>query len=334
MKKDKRMIDAALTEGIRRAADVLCVSHVSPDGDAVGSLLGMGHILRSLGKRPTLALQDDVPDQLQFLPAAADVVHSAGVGAAYDLIICLDASSPDRMGNVYRPEDHAEIPLFVVDHHITNTLFGTLNWVAPDCAATCQMLLYLADALEIPVAGDLAECLLTGLVTDTLCFRTSNTDTRVLEAAMRLMAGGADLAAITQQTLNRRPLSILKLWGVGLSDAQLEDGIIWTVITKDQLEIIGYPSSDTQISSTLITAAEADISASFMEIEDDSGVPAVECSFRAKPGFDVSSVAFQLGGGGHPAAAGCTIYGSSNDVVGDVVALLKQARAAAMDNQA
>src|SRR5690606_26013261 len=111
-------------------------------------------------------------------------------GRAFDLVICLDSSSPDRMGSAYNPAVHAAAPLLVIDHHITNTRFGDINWVAPETAATCQMVAYLADALEVPLDGELAPCLLTGLVTDTLCFRTSNTDAEVLETAMRLMRGG------------------------------------------------------------------------------------------------------------------------------------------------
>jgi phosphoesterase RecJ-like protein len=319
------MIPATLLSGLREAETVLCVSHVYPDGDAVGSLLGMGWLLHHLGKQTTLALQDDVPEEFHYLPGVDRVVDVAGVESVYDLIVCLDASSPDRMGKVYQ-DVHASLPLFVIDHHVTNTYFGTVNWVAPECAATCQMLVYLADALNIPLTGPLADCLLTGLVTDTLCFRTSNTDARVLEAAMRLMEGGADLATITQQTLNRRPFSTIKLWGLVLPQVHLDAGVIWSTITQQQLAAAGNPPDDAQLSSTLVTTVEADISAVFTERRTENGQPAVECSFRAKPGFDVSQVAFQLGGGGHPAASGCTIPGPLSEVVPDVVARLQQAR--------
>ena len=150
------MIDAALLDGIRQGHSFLCISHVSPDGDALGSLLGMGWILRAMGKEATLALQDPVPDGLETLPGADTIVDTNGVGDDYDRIICLDASSPDRMGTVFRPDVHGQTPLYVIDHHFTNTNFGTINWVAPDCAAACQMLVYLAQALDIPIEGPLA----------------------------------------------------------------------------------------------------------------------------------------------------------------------------------
>ena len=134
---------------------------------------------------------------------------------AFDLIVCLDASSPDRMGSAYNPDVHESATLVVIDHHITNTLFGDINWVEPGCASTCQMLVYLADALEVPLDGELAECLLTGMVTDTLGFRTSNTTPDVLGAAMRLMQGGADLA--DHHAAHRQPPSVQRDQAVGPS---------------------------------------------------------------------------------------------------------------------
>jgi len=316
-----------ITSTIKAGDNILCVSHVGPDGDAVGSLLGMGWMLHRMNKQYTVSLQDRVPDNLTTLPGAAEIVSPAQIHGDYGLIICLDASSADRMGKIYQPEIHSGIPLLVIDHHITNTNFGDVNWVAPQCASTCQMLVYLADALELDLDGELAECLLTGVVTDTLCFRTSNTDDNVLEAAMRLMRGGADLAAITAQTLNRRPFTMLKLWGAVLPSVHLEDGVIWATVSQEQYATSGYDSdSELNMSSMLVSTIGADMSATFAEKVDEDGQPVVECSFRAKPGFNVSDMAFDLGGGGHPPASGCTLPGSLSDVSGRVVGLMKKAR--------
>jgi phosphoesterase RecJ-like protein len=323
------------TENLKRVANaidaadnILCVSHVAPDGDAIGSLLGAGWMLHHLGKTPTLALHDPVPEDLRFLPGADQVIGPQDVGADYDLILCLDASSPDRMGKVHREADHIHIPLAVVDHHVTNTRFGTANWVEPGCAAACQMLVYLADALEVPLTGPLAECLLTGTVTDTLGFRTSNTSADVMEAAMRLMRGGASLPEITAQTLNRRPVRELKLWGLVLPDMQLEDGVIWVTASRAQLAAANAGPADLRLASILVSAVEANISATFIERLDEDGEQVVECSFRAKPGFDVSGVAFELGGGGHPPASGCTRPGELEEVAAMVVARLQAVHAA------
>lgn len=325
----------ALISALRKAKKILCVSHVSPDGDAVGSLLGMGWILRHLNKTPVLTLPDPASEEFSFLPGISEIVGPEKVEDDYDLIVCLDASSPDRMGAVYRPDQHGTIPLMVIDHHVTNTFFGDFNWVEPGCAATCQMLVYLADALAVPLQGEVAVSLLTGLVTDTLCFRTSNTDARVLQAAMRLVDGGGNLAQIAEQTLRRRPYSVLKLWGLVLPQMQLEEGVIWTTVSQAQLAAAGIVNKETGgLANQLITAKEADISATFIEVTNEVGQPAVECSFRAKPGFDVSEVAFALGGGGHPPAAGCTVAGSLDEVPVLVVEKLQMARAGHLEELA
>lgn len=316
-----------LLDAIAGGQKILCISHVGPDGDAVGSLLGMYWILEHLNKDATPALADPVPDNLTQVPGAALIVGPDAVEADYDLIICLDASSPDRMGAVYREADHHAIPLLVIDHHVTNTRFGRINWVEPGCAATCQMLVYLAQADGIPLRGPLAQALLTGIVTDTLGFRTSNTDTAVLDAAMQLTRGGANLAEITAQTLNRRRFSMIRLMGLVLPHVQLDEHVIWTPISQAQMAEAGHnPQEDLGLSSLLISTAEADISATFVEKANEQGDPVVECSFRAKPGYNVSDLAFSLGGGGHPPASGCTLPGTLGAVMDRVVPLLKTAR--------
>lgn len=324
-------IDAALPSTLLGANKILCVSHVAPDGDAIGSLLGMGWLLRALHKDPVLALQDAPGEEFAYLPGYADIVGTAQVGDDYDLIICLDASSPDRMGSIYRADVHAAIPMIVIDHHVTNTLFGAINWVEPQCAATCQMLVYLADAMQVQLSGALAQALLTGLVTDTLGFRTSNTTARVMQAAMRLMDGGGDLVQIVDRTLRRTAFSMVKLWGEVLGQVQFADGVIWTSISIAQRNAAGVAAQDSDgIANHLITVIGADISATFTERIDAQGRAAVECSFRAKQGFDVSKIAFSLGGGGHPPAAGCTIVGQLDEVAARVVTLLQAARRAAV----
>ncbi len=147
---DTYAIEPALLDALKSGTDILCVSHVAPDGDAVGSLLGMGWMLRRMGKAPVLALQDGAPVEHRVLPGASDIIsgdsaqfESAVRGHAFDLIVCLDASSPDRMGSAYNPDVHESATLAVIDHHITNTRFGDIDWVDAGCASTCQMLVYL-----------------------------------------------------------------------------------------------------------------------------------------------------------------------------------------------
>lgn len=314
--------------------NILCVSHVSPDGDAVGSLLGLGAILRSLGKRPTLALQDEAMSEFQFMPGVENIIGPAEVAHSYDLIVCLDTSSIDRIGTVYRPEIHNQIPLAVIDHHVTNTLFGTENWVDTGCAATCQMLVHLADALNVPLSEEIAVSLLTGLVTDTLCFRTANTNTGVMQTTLQLLNAGASLDYIVRNTLDSRSFSLVKLWGAGLSNVQIEDGIIWATLNAESRQRSGVePHQSDGLANFLVTVREADISATFAQRYAKNGQELVECSFRAKPGFNVSQVAFSFGGGGHPPAAGCTVAGTLQEVSARVVESLHELRRQSIDGE-
>ncbi len=326
------MIEPQLLSEIGKAQHFLVISHVKPDGDAVGSLLGLGWLLRRLGKHPTLTLQDPVPDEHQILPGAETIYTAAHPDyravvqeQSFDAVICVDSSSPDRMGSTYNPSVHGGAPLLIIDHHVTNTLFGTVNWVAPECAAACQMVAYLADALGVTLDGELAECLLTGVVTDTLCFRTSNTDAAVLDTATRLMQGGADLATITQRTVNRQPFAMIKLWSLLLPTIQLADGVIWATADQRVFDQAGLPVGDIGLSSYLVTADEAAMSAVFVEKPDPHGNPTVECSFRAKPGYNVAQLALHLGGGGHPAASGATVSGTLDQRVPEIVQALQAA---------
>ncbi|MXX28110.1 MAG: hypothetical protein F4Z82_22050 [Caldilineaceae bacterium SB0668_bin_21] len=312
--------------------NILCVSHVSPDGDAVGSLLGLGSILRSLGKRPALALQDEAMPEFQFMPGVEEIIGPAEVAHSYDLIVCLDTSSIDRMGTVYRPEIHNQVPLVVIDHHITNTLFGTENWVDTGCAATCQMLIHLADALNVPLSEEIAVSLLTGLVTDTLCFRTANTNMNVLQASLRLLNAGASLDYVVRNTLDSRSFSLVKLWGAGLANVQMDDGIIWATLNAESRQRSGVELHQSDgLANFLVTVREADISATFAQRFAKNGQELIECSFRAKPGFNVSQVAFAFGGGGHPPAAGCTVAGTLQEVSARVVAALHELRRQSID---
>ncbi len=315
-------IPTELLARIEAAHNILCISHVNADGDAYGSVLGMMWMLRGLGKRACAAMPDPVLPDFSFLPGAGEIVGPDGTADDYDLIIGLDMSSADRMGDVYDAERFANIPLVVIDHHITNTHFGVVNWVEPRCAATAQMLVILNDRLGIETDAHLAECLLTGIVTDTLCFRTSNTTPEVLEGAMCMQRAGAHLAEIVRRTLNRMPFSTLRLWSAVLAGAHLDQGVTWVTVSREQLGQAGHEDDDSRLSSILSSVNEADMSAIFTEKLGVNGRPAVECSFRAKPGFNVGELAFQLGGGGHAPASGCTLAGSLAEVVGRIVPML------------
>lgn len=298
--------------------------HIHPDGDAIGSLLALGWLLAALPEPPAavLACADPVPPALRFLPGADTIVAAlpTGPATAWDLVVSLDASDPARLGSMYRPESYGAAPVLVLDHHITNLYFGTLNYVDPVAAATSQIILRLADELAVPVGSEAALCLMTGLITDTLAFRTSNVNADVLAAASRLAALGIGIAPLVQQTLSDLPIAILRLWGHALSGLRLEDGVAWAVVTQEMREEAGVTGDgDGKLVSQLINAVEARAALLFSEQPNGE----IEVDFRARPGYDVAQVALHLGGGGHPQAAGCNLKGTWQEVKDRVLPLVQ-----------
>lgn len=246
---------------IRAANKVAVASHVGPDGDAIGSLLAMGHALRLMGKECVLLCHDPVPARYRFLPGSDQVRKTLG-GFAPELLIGLDATDARRLGRVGWGLVKAGLPTINLDHHATNDKYGTVNLVDPSQVAATEGVLVLLDALGVTLDEATATCLLTGLVTDTRGFRTANVTPRALSVASRLMEAGADLPRITEQALDRRSLAELGVLGQGLSNLQAEDHAIWTVLPLDGHKSDAAP---TGLSSMLLGAEGAKVSAVFRE---------------------------------------------------------------------
>lgn len=299
---------------LRPARRILLVTHVAPDGDAIGALLGLGRLLAAQGKDVTLACADAVPERYLWLPGSSQVVRQAN--GTYDLLVVLDCSDERRIGSVFDDRLRA-LPLINIDHHVTNTRFGTVNWVEPSSVSTTQMVLALAEAMDWSLDQDIATCLLTGLLTDTQSFRTSNVDASALRAALRLMEAGAPLNQISQRTLSQRPLASVRVWGEAIERLKLDGDILWTEVTRDMRERWSIGDDGvTGLTNLLSNVREGKIVVVFAEQADGS----VDVGMRAAPGWNVAEVAVKLGGGGHPQAAGCTIAGDLEQVRETVLA--------------
>jgi phosphoesterase RecJ-like protein len=290
-----------------------------PDGDAIGSLLGLGWALHKLGKEHTLTCADPVPASFAYLPGSeAIVTHPEG---SYDLIISLDCSDLKRLGSAYDQDSLRGVLVINIDHHVTNVGFGSINWVDPSSASTAQMVLKLIERLKVPLDPTIATCLLNGIVTDTHGFRTPSTTPAALEAATILMTAGASLSEITERVFNRRPLAVICLWGKALSGIQLDGRIIWTEISQAMKHECGLSSdSDDGLASFLTSANEADVGIVFTEKDDGT----IDVSMRSVPDIDISGVAIRLGGGGHPQAAGCNLSNSLAEARERVLAELRR----------
>lgn len=306
---------------VQDAQRILVLSHVGPDGDAFGSLLGMAHALRRLGKDVITALDGGVLPEFTFLPGADDI-HPAldEVAVDVDLVIAVDCGDKSRMGQVGQVALATGKPLINLDHHRTNTLFGDANLVDESTVAAAEGVMDWLPRLGVELDAEIALCLLTGLVTDTLCFRTDNVTSDTLGKAQQLMAYGASLSDIVQRTVNHRPYAGVRLWSVVMPTVQMAEHVMWATITQDmfrQADYVGY--DDAGLVSMLVQTEGVYVAVVFREKPDGS----VELGIRAVPGYDTSDVAVALGGGGHPAASGATVHEPLNVVVPRAVKMLQ-----------
>jgi len=305
---------------LRRAQSILAITHVSPDGDAIGSLLGFTHAMRGLGKLVTPACQDPPHPRFDYLKGVRDIRQS-GQGE-FDLIVSLDSSDLARLGSIFVPAQHGHLPIVVFDHHITNLSFGRVNVVEPSASSTAEVIFALLRRMDVPITPDIANALLTGVITDTLAFRTSNTTPGTLAAAMELMRCGGNLQEVTRQALVMRSFDSLRLLGAGLVNARVEGRLAYATLSRKLRKELGIKEErgDAGLVGMLITAYEVDVAAVFVELPNGD----IEVGLRGQPGFDVSQTALELGGGGHPAAAGCTLPGPMRDAVNRILPRLKQ----------
>lgn len=304
---------------LQAAQSVYIACHIMPDGDAIGSLLGLGLALRQLGKRCTLACADPVPVRFDFLSGVSDIV--AQPPNQEQVIVTVDCSDTERLGALFDPTVFAQRTVINIDHHVTNIRFGNVN-VLRDMPSTAEIVYALIRRMDVKVDRDIASALLTGLVTDTRCFRTGNVTTRQLHTAISLISAGASLTEITELVFNREPLARICLWGQALANVQTRGRIIWTEMDRKMINKCGAsPDDGSGLVSFLASAMGVDVAVVFREQDDGR----IEASMRAGPASDVASVALKFGGGGHPRAAGCTVSGELESVRERVLAAIESA---------
>lgn len=285
---------------------ILIISHIRPDGDAVGSIIGLGLALQATGKECQFVLADDVPRVFRFLEGSKQVVKSPS--GNFDLVCVLDTSDQERIGAFAGTLGQPDIN---IDHHITNLRFARLNLIDETAVSTTEILAGLIPEIISPVTPDIASALMVGLVTDTLGFRTPNMTPRAMQIATDLMNAGADLYNIYQRTLIDRTFNAAKLWGYGLENLKQNGRIVWTSLSLKDRERAGYTGrDDADLINILSSIKEADIALLFNEQSNGS----VKVSWRSVPDYDVSKIALNFGGGGHPAASGADIPGTLESV--------------------
>lgn len=309
------------TNAVAEAKSILVVTHLNPDGDAIGSLLGLVNALRENGKKVEAAVDGGVPDFLEFLHGS-DTVRDVLASGDWDVMVSVDSSDEARSGQVgVYGREHSKT-VINLDHHATNTRFGHIFLVNDEAVSATEVVFDWLSYMNLPISRQVAMPLLTGLVTDTIGFRTSNVRPRTLEIAMQLMNTGASLTEVTARTLDTKSYNTIELWKNAMASVSLKHGIIEATVTQENLKNARISEmTDGGLVQLLITVNEAMVAVVYKELHDGN----IEISLRSKLGYDVAKVAFSLGGGGHKQASGATIPGPLDAAKARVMLLLQGA---------
>ncbi|WP_433656674.1 DHH family phosphoesterase [Nocardia sp. CA-128927] len=318
-------------EALNAARSVTIVCHVQPDADTVGSGLGLALVLHRRGIPVWVSFAEpaELPESMRSLPGVHHLVAPADVPAEVDLLIAVDCGSVGRLGALVDRMSGAAKTL-VIDHHRSNTRFGTVNVVDAGAESTTSLIVRLLDAWGVPIDLEVAHCLYAGLVTDTGSFRWVRPGTH--ELAERLLATGIDGAEIARALLDTHPFGWLTMLSRVLGTAQLVPGVhggiglVYAFVRLDDIADVSSEEAESVI-DIVRTTSEAGIAAVFKE--SSTGADRWTVSLRARDsrpgaddGVDVAEIAAALGGGGHRFAAGYTAYGAADELVATLLAAL------------
>jgi phosphoesterase RecJ-like protein len=310
-------------ELIRTGRRFVLLAHLYPDGDVLGSQLGLGLALRDAGRTVTFACRHAVSEPLDFLPGAGEVQQWKEGRGEYDVVVTVDTPDPARVGGLLDGLRQPGTRVLNIDHHGDNRRYGDVNWVQPDAAATGEMVYDLLGAAGLPLTPAVAVNLYTAIATDTGSFRYSNTTPKTFRVAARLVEAGADPAAVALQLYETRHLPGLHLLGRILQQVETdpEGTVAWMVIDRSQAESPDLPEGEDFVTypRSLRTAKVAVL---FRELAGE-----VKVSLRAKGEVNVAQIAARFGGGGHPNAAGAVLPGDLAQARAAVLGAIREALA-------
>lgn len=295
---------------IRAAQSIVMACHVSPDGDALGSMVGLALALAPLGKSLTVLSQDGVPDIYRFLPGVT-LVQTNTETAAFDLAIVLDSGDLSRVGSRIQPLIARARQVIDIDHHVLAGAFGDIRVLDSQAASTSEIVYGLIQAMGLPLTPDVATCLFTGVITDTGSFRFQNVTPNTFRVAAALLEAGAPPAHVSENVFENRTYTATHLLGQALSSlSQTADGrVIWAHITAQDFAALGATDEDTEGVVNYVRGVRgADVGVLFREMAAVEGAPPkIRISLRSRETVNVAEIAQQFGGGGHRMAAGCTL---------------------------
>lgn len=303
------------------AGTVLCLGHVHPDGDVLGTLLALGLALGTAGASVTLAGPHPIPGVLAFLPGSDRWQVWKTAPGPFDIIVMTDCPNPGRSEGLLEGARGPQSRVLNIDHHPDNHRYGSVDWIDPSAAATGEMIFDLIVALGLPLTPAIALNLFTAVHTDTGSFRYSNTTPRTFRIAAELAAAGADPALVSDRLYQQRGRHALVQLGSVLRRVQVSDDgqVAWLTVPKDLVppelieaeDLVSYPRSIGGVKVAVLLREEAP--------------GTVKASLRAKGEVAVNIIAHRFGGGGHENAAGCTLSGTLDEAAATLLQAVREA---------
>jgi phosphoesterase RecJ-like protein len=322
LKSHPKIIDRIL-EGLRESKSICVVGHIRPDGDCVGSQLGLTQALRNEGKKVVCWNEDSLPQKYEFLDSD-HLFQKPKKGMKFDCVVATDAASFERLGTVGACVTDRK--LFInIDHHESNTRYADVNWVSAREPSSGELIFRLLQVAKWPVTKPIADCLFTAVSTDTGSFQYPSTRPGTYHVAGELVRRGADLAKICDEVYQSYPLSRVRLLRHVYSRFRLthQNQIAWFWLKKADFARTGADSADSEgLIDHIRAIAPVVVACVFEELDENM----TRISLRSKSEkVNVNEIAAQFGGGGHLAAAGARIAGKPISVQRRVIGAIKKA---------
>ena len=310
-----RQMDAIL-KALQQGERFLVCSHARPDGDAVGSMLAMGMLIRQMGKRADLVSADRVPNIYRALPGAQEIRSSLRVHGPYDAAILLECDGLARTSL----QGLEKFPILNIDHHASGRAFGHLNWIDQRAASVGELVYRLVKAAGATVTREMATCLYVTVLTDTGGFCYGSTQASTFELARELVLAGADPIRIAQDVYFSTATSKLLLLGAALNNLKRDGRLAWLWVTHQDMVRTRAAEEDCEgIVNFAVAISGVEAAAFLRELPEQR----IRLSLRSKGQVNVAAIAERMGGGGHESAAGCTLEGPLPQAIEEILVQLR-----------
>ncbi len=316
-------ISSKLLDLIRDNRDFLIVTHINPEGDAIGSSLALALGLKKIGKGVSVINKHPVPETLRFLPGSG-MFRKRPPKRLFDVLFLIDCNTLERTGfKDLRARDTVIIDHHIIPSHIADSIrSGLLSYayISTSASATGELIYKLLLALKVPIDKEISTNLYASLMVDTGGFKYLNTTPQCLMTASRLVRAGAVPWEITKEIYENIPYSAMKLLALSFTTLQKKDAIAWLSVTRDMFKKTGTTAQDTENFVDYARKIRG-VEVGVLFREDNDGFCKV--SLRSKGRVNVAEIARKFGGGGHSPAAGCRLKGSLIEVREKILKAIK-----------